>query len=94
MLDPRLPTGSGHCLHAAAPAGAGAYFRGGAGGTYFWVEPKFDLFVALMLQSPQLRVYCRAPMHDMVYAAAMQWRDRVGSRGRRHRNQTRPGNTR
>ncbi|HEX7436074.1 MAG TPA: serine hydrolase domain-containing protein [Caldimonas sp.] len=57
---------------AAHPAEAGSYFWGGAGGTYFWVDPKTDLFVVLMLQSPKERVHYRALTHDMVYAAVMK----------------------
>lgn len=57
---------------AAHPAEAGTYYWGGAGGTYFWVDPKTDLFVVFMMQSPKQRVYYRALMHDMVYAAVMK----------------------
>jgi len=57
---------------AAHPAEAGTYFWGGAGGTYFWVDPKTDLFVVLMLQSPKERVHYRTLLHDMVYAAVMK----------------------
>ena len=57
---------------AAYPAEAGTYYWGGAGGTYFWVDPKTDLFVVFMMQSPKQRVYYRALMHDMVYAAVMK----------------------
>ena len=57
---------------AAYPAEAGTYYWGGAGGTYFWVDPKSDLFVVFMLQSPRQRVYYRTLMHDMVYAAVMK----------------------
>jgi CubicO group peptidase (beta-lactamase class C family) len=57
---------------AAFPAEAGTYYWGGAGGTYFWVDPKTDLFVVFMMQSPRQRVYYRALMHDMVYAAVMK----------------------
>jgi CubicO group peptidase (beta-lactamase class C family) len=57
---------------AAHPAEAGTYYWGGAGGTYFWVDPKTDLFVVLMMQSPKQRVYYRTLLHDMVYAAVMK----------------------
>ena len=57
---------------AAHPAEAGSYYWGGAGGTYFWVDPKTDLFVVLMLQSPKNRVHYRTLLHDMVYAAVMK----------------------
>ena len=57
---------------APFPADVGTYYWGGAGGTYFWVDPKTDLVVVLMLQSPKLRVYYRTLLHDMVSAAVMK----------------------
>jgi CubicO group peptidase (beta-lactamase class C family) len=60
---------SGEAPH---PAEAGSYFWGGAGGTYFWVDPKTDLFVVFMMQSPKQRTYYRTLLHDMVYAAVMK----------------------
>jgi len=47
----------------------GDYYWGGAGGTYFWVDPKEDMFVVFMMQSPKQRVYYRSVIRDMVYAA-------------------------
>lgn len=40
---------------APYPAAGGEYNWGGAGGTYMWVDPKNDMFVVLMLQSPKYR---------------------------------------
>jgi CubicO group peptidase (beta-lactamase class C family) len=48
---------------------AGEYNWGGAGGTYMWVDPKQDLFVVYMMQSPKMRVYYRSLLRDMVYAS-------------------------
>jgi CubicO group peptidase (beta-lactamase class C family) len=45
---------------------------GGAGGTYFWVDPKEDMFVVFMMQSPKQRVYYRGLLKDMIYAAVMK----------------------
>jgi len=42
---------------------------GGAGGTYFWVDPKEDMFVVFMMQSPRQRVPYRYLIKEMVYAA-------------------------
>ncbi len=42
---------------------------GGAGGTYFWVDPKEDMFVVFMMQSPKRRVPYRVVLKDMIYAA-------------------------
>jgi CubicO group peptidase (beta-lactamase class C family) len=51
------------------PGTVGEYNWGGAGGTYFWVDPKEDLFVIYMMQSPKQRVPYRALLKDMVYGA-------------------------
>jgi CubicO group peptidase (beta-lactamase class C family) len=57
----------------SAQAGtAGDYFWGGAGGTYFWVDPKRDLFVVYMMQSPRQRLAYRSLLRDMVYAAIVE----------------------
>jgi CubicO group peptidase (beta-lactamase class C family) len=54
------------------PAEPGSFHWGGAGGTYFWVDPKSSLVVVFMMQSPRQRVYYRTLLHDMVYAAIIQ----------------------
>ena len=38
---------------------AGEYNWGGAGGTYFWVDPKENMFVVFAMQSPSHRVHYR-----------------------------------
>lgn len=50
----------------------GDYYWGGAGGTYFWVDPKQDMFVVFMMQSPRQRLYYRTLIRDMVYAALVK----------------------
>jgi CubicO group peptidase (beta-lactamase class C family) len=45
---------------------------GGAGGTYFWLDPKEDMFVVFMMQSPKQRVYYRGLLKDMIYAAVVK----------------------
>lgn len=47
----------------------GEIYWGGAGGTYFWVDPKQDMFVVFMMQSPKNRVLYRSILRNMVYAA-------------------------
>jgi CubicO group peptidase (beta-lactamase class C family) len=47
----------------------GEFNWGGAGGTYFWVDPKEDMFVVLMMQSPKQRVAYRHLLKEMVYPA-------------------------
>jgi CubicO group peptidase (beta-lactamase class C family) len=54
---------------AAANGSVGEYNWGGAGGTAFWVDPKEQMFVVFMMQSPSQRVRFRPLLRDMVYAA-------------------------
>lgn len=54
---------------AAYTSPAGEYYWGGAGGTYFWVDPKTNLFVVFMMQSPKQRTLYRSVLRNMVYAA-------------------------
>jgi len=51
------------------PGSVGELNWGGAGGTYFWIDPKENMFVVFMMQSPKQRVYYRALLKDMIYAA-------------------------
>ena len=51
---------------------AGDYYWGGAGGTYFWVDPRQEMFVVFMMQSPKQRVYYRSLIRDMTYAALVK----------------------
>jgi CubicO group peptidase (beta-lactamase class C family) len=66
--------GLGFAVRTAAGESAynsslGEYYWGGAGGTYFWVDPKQDMFVVFMMQSPKNRVPYRSILRNMVYAA-------------------------
>jgi CubicO group peptidase (beta-lactamase class C family) len=54
---------------ALTAGSVGDYNWGGAGGTYFWVDPKEDMFVVYGMQSPSQRVHARQVLRDMVYAA-------------------------
>jgi CubicO group peptidase (beta-lactamase class C family) len=54
---------------ALTPGTVGDYNWGGAGGTYFWVDPKEDLIVVYGMQSPSQRVPYRQVLRDMVYGA-------------------------
>jgi CubicO group peptidase (beta-lactamase class C family) len=54
---------------ALTPGSVGDYNWGGAGGTYFWVDPKEHMFVVFAMQSPRNRVPFRQVLRDMVYAA-------------------------
>jgi len=54
----------------ATDAGSpGDYTWNGVGGTHFWVDPKEDLFVVFMIQSPRQRVHYMSVIRNMVYAA-------------------------
>lgn len=50
----------------------GEYNCGGAGGTAFWVDPKEDMLVVYMMQSPSKRTHYRALLRDMIYAAMVK----------------------
>ena len=50
----------------------GEYNWGGAGGTYFWADPKENMFVVFMMQSPKQRVPYRGLLKDMIYAAILK----------------------
>ena len=59
----RLPRGNVPPLISGVAPYAGStgdYDWGGAGGTYFWVDPKEKMFVVYMMQSPSKR----ADIHD------------------------------
>ena len=77
LLGPGYKFGLGFAVRVesglAPIAGSlGEYFWGGAGGTYFWVDPKEKLFVVYMMQSPSKRVQYRTTLRGMVYAAIME----------------------
>ena len=57
---------------ATYPGRIGDWWWGGAGGTYFWVDPRSDLLVVYMMQSPKQRVRMRSILRDMVYAAIVR----------------------
>ncbi len=47
----------------------GQFFWSGMGGTFFWIDPKEELFAIFMSQGPGQRVYTRTLMRNLVYAA-------------------------
>jgi CubicO group peptidase (beta-lactamase class C family) len=74
LLGPGYKFGLGFAVRTDAGlapiAGSlGDYYWGGAGGTYFWVDPKEKMFVVYMMQSPSKRVQYRTTLRDMIYAA-------------------------
>ena len=51
------------------PGSVGDYYWGGAYGTYFWIDPKEQMYVVLMMQSPQGRLPYRYLLRQLVYQA-------------------------
>lgn len=65
---------------SALPGSIGELYWGGAGGTYFWVDPKEEMFVLLMMQSPIQRLRYRTVLKNIVYGALEETNDRRGAR--------------
>lgn len=66
--------GLGFAVRTAAglnplPGSVGDFAWSGIYGTYFWIDPKEQLFAVLMMQSPAQRVPYRVLMRDLVYQA-------------------------
>jgi CubicO group peptidase (beta-lactamase class C family) len=77
-LAPAPETGYGFGLGVAVrthqgrspvPGSVGDYFWGGATGTYFWVDPREELYAVLMMQGPSDRLYYRYAIRQLVYQA-------------------------
>ena len=47
----------------------GQYFWSGIGGTFFWIDPREELFAVFMAQGPGQREYLRTLVRSLVYAA-------------------------
>jgi CubicO group peptidase (beta-lactamase class C family) len=47
----------------------GQYFWSGIAGTFFWIDPREELFAVLMAQGPRQREYFRTLVRSLVYAA-------------------------
>jgi CubicO group peptidase (beta-lactamase class C family) len=54
---------------ASFPGSVGQFFWSGMGGTFFWIDPKEELFAVLMSQGPGQRDHTRTLMRNLVYAA-------------------------
>jgi CubicO group peptidase (beta-lactamase class C family) len=55
--------------HNPLPGSPGDAFWGGAHGTFFWVDPREEMFVVLMMQSPQQRLPFRYQLRQLTYQA-------------------------
>ena len=54
---------------SAVEGSVGEMSWGGAGGTYFWIDPKESMFVVVMMQAPSQRVRIRNTLKNLVYGA-------------------------
>ena len=54
---------------ASFPGSVGQFFWSGMGGTFFWIDPKEELFAIFMSQGPGQREYTRTLVRNLVYAA-------------------------
>jgi CubicO group peptidase (beta-lactamase class C family) len=54
---------------APFPGSVGQFFWSGMAGTFFWIDPKEDLFAVFMMQAPGQREYIRNLLRSGVYAA-------------------------
>ncbi|MGE5253849.1 MAG: serine hydrolase domain-containing protein [Planctomycetaceae bacterium] len=55
--------------HAYFPGNIGEFYKGGAGGTVFWVDPKEDLVGVFMVSAPEYREHYRFLMKSLIYQA-------------------------
>src|SRR3984893_2401640 len=76
--SPLMPAGHGFGLGFAVrthpgiapfPGSLGNFFWSGMAGTFFWIDPKEDLFAVFMMQGPGQRTYIRSILRSLVYAA-------------------------
>ena len=76
--SPLMPAGHGFGLGFAVrthdgmapfPGSRGNFFWSGMAGTFFWVDPKEELFAVFMMQGPGQREYIRNLLRNAVYAA-------------------------
>jgi CubicO group peptidase (beta-lactamase class C family) len=76
--SPLMPAGHGFGLGFAVrtdqgmapfPGSLGQFFWSGMAGTFFWIDPKEDMFAVFMMQGPGQREYIRSMLRNLVYAA-------------------------
>jgi CubicO group peptidase (beta-lactamase class C family) len=78
VISPLMPAGHGFGLGFAVrteagmapfPGSLGEFFWSGMAGTFFWIDPKEDLFAVFMMQGPGQRQYIRIMLRNLVAAA-------------------------
>ncbi len=72
LLQPGHSFGLGFAVRtqqgmAPFPGSVGQFFWSGMGGTFFWIDPKEDLFAVFMSQGPGQREYTRTLVRNLVY---------------------------
>jgi len=55
--------------HAYFPGNVGEYYKGGAAGTVFWIDPVEDLIAVFMVSEPAKREYYRFKVKTLIYQA-------------------------
>ena len=58
--------------HAYFPGNVGEFYKGGAAGTIFWVDPKEDLIAVFMVSSPDYREHYRFLIKSLIYQAILK----------------------
>jgi len=74
LMAPGHGFGLGFCVRTQAgiapfAGSVGQFFWSGMAGTFFWIDPKEDLFAVFMMQGPGQREYIRNLLRGGVYAA-------------------------
>ncbi len=74
LLSPGHSFGLGFCVRthegmAPVAGSVGQFFWSGIAGTFFWIDPKEELFAVFMSQGPGQREYFRTLVRSLVYAA-------------------------
>lgn len=54
---------------ASEPGPVGEFRWDGVGGTFFWIDPRDDMFVVVMMQAPSQRVRIEGEVRKIVYGA-------------------------
>ncbi len=74
LLSPGHSFGLGFCVRthegmAPVAGSVGQFFWSGVAGTFFWIDPKEEMFAVFMSQGPGQREYFRTLVRSLVYAA-------------------------
>jgi len=74
LLAPGHGFGLGFCVRtheglAPIAGSVGQFYWSGIAGTFFWIDPREDLFALLLTQGPGQREYFRTLVRSLIYAA-------------------------